>query len=124
MLFESFFLFLLFFFSAGGVLVLFFFLYAKVTPYDDYKLIFEDNNVAAGVAFGAAVLGLSIPLYSALVSSVSYIDFLMWAGVAMSIQLMFAFIMTRMNAKFSLEKRIENAEVAVGIFMAFLSALM
>ncbi|MDD2789932.1 MAG: DUF350 domain-containing protein [Sulfurimonas sp.] len=118
---ESFLFFLLFFFSAVGVLVLFLFLYAKVTPYDDYSLIFKENNLAAAVAFGGAVLGLCIPLYSALVSSVSYVDFILWAIVAMGVQLVLAFMMIRINMKFSFEKLIENGVVPVGVFMAFLS---
>ncbi|DAB30581.1 MAG TPA: DUF350 domain-containing protein [Sulfurimonas sp. UBA12504] len=118
---ESFLFFLLFFFSAAAILLLFIFLYAKVTPYDDYQLIFRENNAAAAVAFGGAILGLCIPLYSALVSSVSYVDFLLWAMVAMGIQLLFAFVMIRINVKFSFEKLLEEGVVSVGVFMAFLS---
>ncbi|MDD5203412.1 MAG: DUF350 domain-containing protein [Sulfurimonas sp.] len=118
---ESFLFFLLFFFSAAAILVLFIFLYAKVTPYDDYKLIFKQSNTAAAVAFGGAILGLCIPLYSALVSSVSYVDFLLWAGVAMGIQLLLALVMIRINVKFSFEKLLEEGVVSVGVFMAFLS---
>ena len=69
---TSFLLFLLFLLTAIAVVILFLYLYAKVTPYDDYKLIFEENNLAASIGFGGAILGLSIPLYSALISSVSY----------------------------------------------------
>jgi putative membrane protein len=118
---DSFLSFGLFFFTAIGVLVLFLYLYALVTPYDDYKLIFKENNSAAAIGFGGAILGLCIPLYSALISSVSYVDFLSWAVVAMSIQLIFAFEIIRLNAKFSFEKQIENGVISVGILMAFLS---
>jgi putative membrane protein len=118
---DSFLSFGLFFLTAIGVLVLFLYLYALVTPYDDYKLIFKENNSAAAIGFGGAILGLCIPLYSALISSVSYVDFLSWAVVAMSIQLIFAFVIIRLNAKFSFEKQIENGVISVGILMAFLS---
>ena len=67
--------FLSFFFTAIVLVVIFLYLYAIVTPYDDYKLIFEDNNLAAALGFGGAIIGVSIPLYSALVHSVSYVDF-------------------------------------------------
>ena len=113
--------FLLFFLTAVAVLVLFLYLYAKVTPYDDYKLIFEENNVAAALGFGGAVLGLSIPLYSALVSSVSYVDFLIWAFVAMFVQLLFAYLVTKKKGKFSFEKQIQEGVIPVGVLMAFLS---
>ncbi len=118
---EPFLSFGLFFVTAVAIVVVFLYLYALVTPYDDYKLIFEENNTAAAIGFGGAIVGLSIPLYSALVSSVSYVDFIIWAGVAMFIQLLFAFAMTRMGGKFSVEKLINNGVVPVGVLMAFLS---
>lgn len=111
----------LFFLTAMAVLALFFFLYAKVTPYDDYKMIFVENNTAAALGFGGAIVGVCIPLYSALVHSVSYADFVAWAGVAMFIQLLFAFILTRLGGKFSVEKHINNSDVSVGVLMAFMS---
>lgn len=118
---EYFFSFALYFATALAVFALFLFLYAKVTPYDDYVMIFEQNNTASALGFGGAVLGLSIPMYSALVHSISYSDFAMWAGVAMAIQLIFAFILTRLSGKFSVKQHIENGDTAAGIMMAFMS---
>ena len=118
---SSFLLFLLFFLTAVAIVVLFLYLYAKVTPYDDYKLIFEENNLAASVGFGGAILGLCIPLYSALVSSVSYSDFLIWAFVAMLVQLAFVYAVTKRKGKFSFEKQIQDGVLSVGVLMAFLS---
>lgn len=111
----------LFFLTSVAIAVLFLYLYALVTPYDDYKLIFEENNTAAAIGFGGAVLGLSIPLYSALAGSASYIDFIIWAGVAMLIQLIFAFALTRVSSKLSFEQKINEGVVPVGVLMAFLS---
>ena len=83
--------------------------------------LFEKNNLAAALGFGGAVIGVCIPLYSALVSSVSYGDFLFWGLVAIVIQLIFAFIVTRfMTGKYSFKERIENGVVPVGILLAFL----
>jgi putative membrane protein len=110
-----------FFLTAMAVFAAFLFLYAKVTPYDDYQMIFVENNTAAALGFGGAVLGLCIALYSALVHSVSYIDFVMWAGVAMAIQLVFAFALTRLSGKYSVEKHINNGDISVGVLMAFMS---
>ena len=118
---ESFLAFGLFFITAVFLVVAFVYLYAIVTPYDDYKLIFEENNTAASLTFSGAIIGFSIPLYSALVSSVSYGDFLIWGSVAMFIQLFFALVFTRIPNKFSLQKQINNGVVPVGILMAFLS---
>lgn len=113
--------FALFFTTALAILAIFLVLYSAVTPYNDFKLIFQDNNTAASISFGGAILGLCIPLYSALISSVSYIDFLMWAGIAALNQLLFAFVVTRIRGKYSLEKPISEGVVPAGIFMAFIS---
>ncbi len=118
---ELFIGFISFFFTALVLVVVFLYLYAIVTPYDDYKLIFEENNIAASLGFGGAVIGVSIPLYSALVHSVSYVDFAIWGGVAILIQLIFAFIVTRLGGKYSFKTKISDGVVAVGILMAFLS---
>ena len=118
---SSFLFFLFFFLTAVAIVVLFLYLYAKVTPYDDYKLIFEENNLAASVGFGGAILGLCIPLYSALVSSVSYFDFLIWALVAMLVQLAFVYAVTKRKGKFSFEKQVQDGVLSVGVLMAFLS---
>lgn len=121
MLVDAYLSFALFFATALAIIAIFLVLYWIVTPYDDYKLIFHDNNTAASIGFGGAILGLCIPLYSALISSVSYIDFLMWAAVAVVIQLVFAFVVTRIKGRYSLEKLIREGVVPAGIFMAFLS---
>ena len=113
--------FISFFLTAVVLVVAFLYLYAIVTPYDDYKLIFEDNNIAAALGFGGAIIGVSIPLYSALVNSVSYTDFVIWGVIAILIQLIFAFIVTRITGKYSLESKISQGVVPVGILMAFLS---
>ena len=113
--------FLSFFFTALVLVIVFLYLYAVVTPYDDYKLIFEDNNIAAALGFGGAIIGVSIPLYSALVHSVSYMDFAIWGGVAILIQLIFAFIVTRLSGKYSFKTKISDGVISVGILMAFLS---
>lgn len=118
---ELFISFLSFFFTALALVIIFLYLYAVVTPYDDYKLIFEDNNIAAALGFGGAIIGVSIPLYSALVHSVSYMDFAIWGGVAILIQLIFAFIVTRLSGKYSFKTKISDGVISVGILMAFLS---
>ena len=113
--------FISFFLTAVALVVAFLYLYAIVTPYDDYKLIFEDNNIAAALGFGGAIIGVSIPLYSALVHSVSYMDFAIWGGVEILIQLIFAFIVTRLSGKYSFKTKISDGVISVGILMAFLS---
>jgi len=111
----------LFFVTTVALVLLFLVLYAKVTPYDDYQMIFAENNTASALGFGGAIVGLCIPLHSALVHSISYIDFVIWAGVAIVVQLLFASIMTRFGGKYSVDKHIQDGNIAVGILMASLS---
>ncbi|MCT7502182.1 DUF350 domain-containing protein [Aliarcobacter cryaerophilus] len=113
--------FLGFFFTAVILVVAFLYLYALVTPYDDYNLIFDKNNIAAALGFGGAIIGVSIPLYSALENSVSYFDFAVWGAIAIFIQLAYAFIVTRISGKYSFNEKINEGVVSVGILMAFLS---
>lgn len=110
-----------FFLTAVILVIIFLYLYAIVTPYDDYKLIFEENNLAASLGFGGAIIGVSIPLYSALVHSTSYFDFAIWGLIAILIQLIFAFIVTRLSGKYSFKTKISEGMISVGILMAFLS---
>ncbi len=121
MFFEYFLSFGLFFLSAVAIVALFLVLYALVTPYDDYRLIFEEHNTAAALGFGGAIVGLCIVLHSALIHSVSYVDFLIWAIVAMVIQLLFAFGVTRLKGKLSFEASIVKGDISVGTLMALLS---
>jgi len=113
--------FLLFFGTAMGALIAFVFLYERVTPYDDYNLIYEKGNSAAAVSFGGAIIGVSIPIFSALSNSVSYVDFLVWVVIAIIVQLFFAFISTAVSKKYSFKEHIDSGKLSVGILMSALS---
>ncbi|MDD2697405.1 MAG: DUF350 domain-containing protein [Arcobacteraceae bacterium] len=111
----------LFFLTGLAFIGVFLYLYALVTPYDDYKMIFQDNNAAAAIGFGGSIIGVSLPLYSALVHSISYVDFLIWGAVAIVVQLIFALLVTRVPSKYNFTKAIEDKKVSVGFMMAFLA---
>ncbi len=121
MLIGSIFSFLLFFITALAALTAFIFLYERVTPYDDYKLIYEDGNKAAAISFGGAIIGVSIPIFSALTNSVSYGDFFVWVIIAILVQLFFAYISTTVSEKYSFKKHIDEGKLSVGILMSAIS---
>lgn len=121
MLVGSIFWFLVFFGSAIGLLVAFAFLYERVTPYDDYQLIYVEKNKAAAISFGGAIIGVSLPIFSALNSSVSYFDFLTWGIIAIAIQLVFAYISTSKTCKYSFKEPIMEGNLSVGILMSAIS---
>ena len=91
----------------GGVLI-----YRAVTPQDETRLIHE-NNVAAAVAFGAAILSLALPLAMCLARSVSIPDIVIWGVIALVVQLGTFFIASRIFR--DLVQRIERGEVAAAI---------
>jgi putative membrane protein len=91
----------------GGVLI-----YQALTPQAEARLI-RENNVAAGIAFGAAILSLALPLAMCLARSVSIPDILVWGVVALVVQLATFFVA---NLVFrDLVQRIERGEVASAV---------
>jgi putative membrane protein len=61
-------------------------IYIFLTPIREITLI-RENNLAAAVSFGGAVIALAIPLASAMSSSVNVTDILVYGVVALVLQL-------------------------------------
>lgn len=78
--------FLIYFFSAMSCYVIFICIYDWVTPYHEMKLI-RKGNVSAVISLGGALLGFSLPLAGVIKSSVSLLDLMIWASVALLIQI-------------------------------------
>lgn len=104
--------------AAVGFVLLFCFMYCTMTPYSELKLI-KAGNSAAATSFGGALLGFVLPLYSAITHSVSFIDMLIWAAVAVVIQCA-VFGAVRMTLK-TLVQEIEHNQTAAAILLAFCS---
>ena len=65
--------------------------YAWVTPHPEITLI-RDNNLAAATAFGGSLVGFSLPLASAIASSVALLDFVVWGIIAIVVQLIIFYL--------------------------------
>ena len=78
----------LYFFGSLITLFIFKVIYCFITPYDEWKLIKEDKNTAAAIGLGGAILGFSLALSGAIKNSVSFIDFLTWAIIALLAQVL------------------------------------
>lgn len=100
-------------------LLLFKFLYALVTPHDEWKLI-KEENIAAAIGFGGAIVGYSIALSSAIKSSASLVDFMLWAFIALITQII-AFAILRFLFMPALVKRIQDNSISTGIILASFS---
>ena len=88
----------------AGVLI-----YQLLTPHDETRLI-RENNTAAGITFGAAILSLALPLGMCLARSVSIPDIMVWGMVALIVQLG-TFFVARLVFH-DLVGRIERGEMA------------
>jgi putative membrane protein len=110
-------------FAAAGCFTLVFkFLYEWSTPHNEGRLI-RENNVAAAISLGGALLGYVIPLASALANTVSLVEFCAWAALAGVIQIL-AFSLIRLLVLKDLAQRIERGEVAAAIYMATVSLIV
>ena len=98
-------------------LVVFKFIYALFTPHDEWKLIKEEQNTAAAIGLGGAVLGFAIAISGVITNSLDYIDFATWAVVALVAQSL-AFLIVRFVFMPKIVKRIENNEISAGIILA------
>jgi putative membrane protein len=107
-----------YFVAAIGFVVVFCQVYCWITPYDELKLV-REGNVAPAISFGGALIGFILPLHSAITHSVGFIDMLIWAAVAMVVQLT-VFGIVRLFFK-GLVREIENNHTAAATLLAFFS---
>ena len=107
-----------YFMAAIGFVVVFCQVYCWITPYDELKLV-REGNVAPAVSFGGALIGFTLPLHSAISHSVGFMDMLIWAAVAMVVQLT-VFGIVRLFFR-GLVREIENNHTAAATLLAFFS---
>ena len=98
--------------------VLFSLLYVRITPYPEFRLITQ-GKVAPAVSFSGALLGFVISLASAISQSVSFVDMLVWAGVALLVQLL-VFLSLRFTFS-GLSRAIAANELAPAVLLGALS---
>lgn len=101
-------------------LVIFKIVYTFVTPHDEWQLIKDDQNTAAAIGFGGAILGFSLALAGAASNSVSIVDFATWGVIALVAQLL-AFAIVRFGFMPKIVQRIEDNEVSAGIILAIIN---
>ncbi len=109
-------------FGAIILLAAFMFCYSLITPHHEWTLI-RQGNAAAAAAYGGSILGFTIPLYSAMANSVSFIDFLLWGIIAFFVQLatFFGFKLFLRKQGESLSQHITEGHHAYGILVATVS---
>jgi putative membrane protein len=110
--------FLSYFGVAMLLLLLFGFIYTRLTAHDEFELI-RHGKPAAAIALGGSLLAFALPLCSAIVHSVSLVDFVIWGVIAMVIQIV-TFFAVRIFLT-GLSQRISDNEVSAGLFVALTS---
>ena len=100
------------------LLAIFLLIYVRITPYSEFALIRDGNNAAAASVSGA-MLGFVLPLANAVVQSANVADMVMWGFIAMVVQLLVYWAVTRIIPDVS--KGIPQGKVSEGIFLGALS---
>ena len=110
--------FLLHFITSLLFVAIFYKAYSWITPYDEIKLI-NQGKVAPAISLGGALIGFVLPLASAISQSVSFMDMVIWAVLAMLVQFaVFGFV--RYHYK-ELVRQIEDDQRAAATLLACFS---
>lgn len=112
---PSFLAFLTYFGVGLGVLVAAVTIVTLVTPHRDITLI-RQGNVSAAIAFAGSMIGVALPLHSAISHSVSLVDALIWGAVAAAIQIVAYLIARLVSGRIS--HQITEGVSAAGVFSA------
>lgn len=112
---SSFLAFLTYFGLGLAVLIAAITIVTLVTPHRDITLI-RQGNTAAAIAFAGSLIGVALPLHSAISHSVSLIDALIWGVVAAAIQVMAYLIARVISGRIS--HQITEGVSAAGVFSA------
>ena len=104
----------------GGVLlvVLFSLIYLKVTPYDEIRLV-REGKIAPAISFGGAIFGFISPLTAAIAHSVNFLDMVIWALIALIVQIL-VFLLVRLTFR-SFINDIANDKIGSALFLAIVS---
>jgi putative membrane protein len=113
--------FLIYFGSSLGLLLVFCGIYSWITPYNELRLI-REGNVAPAISFGGALIGFVLPLASVISHSIGIVDMLIWAVIAMVVQITI-FGIVRFLFK-DLVRKIEHNHTAAATLLAFLSIVI
>ncbi|CAH2031163.1 DUF350 domain-containing protein [Trichlorobacter ammonificans] len=104
-----------YFLAALVYLLVFCVIYCKVTPYDELKMV-REGKLAPAISFGGAFIGFILPLQSAISHSVNFVDMLIWALIAMLVQIL-VFSLVRLFFR-DLVRQIEENQVAAATLLA------
>ena len=94
-------------------------IYLRVTPWPELRLI-RAGNAAAAASFSGALLGYALVLASVLAHAVSRGELLVWGVIGLAVQVL-AFFVARLLLGPELTRRMEEGQVASGLFLGVIS---
>ena len=106
--------FLAFFVVSILLMAVFVAVYTTITRHSEIKLI-KENSVAAAVAFSGSMIGFALPLASAMISSLTILEMIIWGVVALIVQIV-VYLLVRLPMP-RVSERIEKNEIAAGIWL-------
>src|ERR1700751_3690012 len=110
--------FLVYFCTGLVAIVAYLFVYTRITPHNEFQLI-RDNDPAAAIALGLSLLGFVLPLVSAIAHSANVLDCLIWAFIALIVQVV-VFYLVKVPVP-NLSGRIAAGELAPAIWLGLSS---
>jgi putative membrane protein len=103
---------------AAALLAVFVAIYVRITPYREIALI-RDGNSAAAFSLSGTIIGMVLPLASALENSVNLVDLAVWCTIALAVQIV-VFIVARIALP-NIVQDIPADKQASGIFLGAIS---
>ncbi|WP_234685720.1 DUF350 domain-containing protein [Bradyrhizobium monzae] len=110
--------FLVYFCTGLIAIVAYLFAYTRITPHNEFQLI-RDNDPAAAIALGLSLLGFVAPLFSAIAHAANVLDCLIWAAIALIVQVA-VFYIVKIPVP-NLSGRIAAGELAPAIWLGLSS---
>jgi putative membrane protein len=103
---------------AAALLAVFIAIYIRITPYRELVLIREGNKAAA-FSLAGTIIGMALPLSSAIQNSVNLVDLLLWCTIALAVQLI-VFVVARITIP-NIAQDIPAGKEASGLFLGAIS---
>jgi putative membrane protein len=100
------------------LMLIFVAVYVRITPYREFALI-REGNVAAACSLSGTIIGMVLPLSSAITYSVNLVDLAVWGTIALVVQLI-VFIIARIALP-NIVHDIPAGKLASGIFLGAIS---
>lgn len=110
--------FLVYFCTGIVAVMLYLFVYLRATSHDEFALI-RNDCAPASMALGLSLLGFVLPVASAIVHSANVIDCLIWAVIALIVQIAVYFILRIPVPKLS--DRIAEGQMAPALWLGLAS---